>query len=732
MSDPQDLLYTNQFISTDVITDKQLEDETRYYYRLNRYINETTPTETDDFIKEDKNETDLINLNKISNTKWPVYTNRNHYPLFDSFIKDVSENSYEKEIITKINIDSRNRDYAKYLFPNDFEIPFNTELNDVHKIVIEDIVFPNSINSITNYSNALAWQYAASFSLSGNNLSSDIIPTPDPTRKIYYTNLPYSTYSSTTITDTILIDNSLVYQTSVLPSFYTVQELQQTIRNQASHIPHPEKGDIIEEPYYSFPKIRGSPTLFTLNINPITSIVQFVNRIEEVRIVALQTFEPYENNYPGNDIFYNYTDTPYTKLDPNYIYITLPYSYNETAEYYPNPTNLISPSPFPLVITGLSSSIGNIDFDTINYTEFYDLTLYIKDNLYKESEIDSVSTYKYVDTITITSGGLTKKFIRFAFKLSTGNLSGNNYNINGKKLTPIITQTILYSNSLANFFQNTLYDFQYNSTDPVPLVGRALLFRWIYDIDAGSYVNYEVLTNDIKKRSLLHYLVFPIADRTNGNLVMAFNNGFRFVHMNTQSRLFNSSTDNTFGLRFENLPDNNRKLDLQAVGNDFYFITNHYVFIKILFDTNETIRSQDRMINGIDGQLLQYNQNYLFEPYFDTGIGNNYSCVPDYNFYKLYSKDQDDIYTKIMLSNIPGAIDIQTSNTTKNNYAINYTSTFSNISKAVIQIYDANLLLLNLTQDFSFTLNIFSNQSTLKETLISTKSGSVNTTGAVV
>jgi len=85
-----------------------------------------------------------------------------------------------------------------------------------------------------------------------------------------------------------------------------------------------------------------------------------------------------------------------------------------------------------------------------------------------------------------------------------------------------------------------------------------------------------------------------------------------------------------------------------------------------------------------------------------------------------------------MLSNIPGDVDIQTSNTTKNNYSINYTSVFSGISTAIIQIYDANLVLLNLTQDFSFTLNVYSKRTTLKETLIDTQTGSVNTTGVII
>ena len=39
MSDPQDLLYTNQFISTETISQKDLDENTRFNYRYNEYIN---------------------------------------------------------------------------------------------------------------------------------------------------------------------------------------------------------------------------------------------------------------------------------------------------------------------------------------------------------------------------------------------------------------------------------------------------------------------------------------------------------------------------------------------------------------------------------------------------------------------------------------------------------------------------------------------------------------------
>ena len=738
MSDPQDLLYTNQFISTETLSQKELDENTRFNYRYNEYINQNTPGETDEYIKQDSNERDLFNLNKISNQKWPIAANRNHYPLFDKHINDVSSNRYKKEVVTKINIDSRNRDYSSYLEPNNFSLPLNKEFTSVKKIVINDIVFPNSINSITNYSNNIAWQFAPSLYLSINNIDNNIIPVPDDTRQIIYSTIKYGSYSNYDI-NLNTIDNKLVYQTGMFPSFYTVDDFISNFKTATSQIVHGDNnsnGTIVEQPYYSFPLLQRTPNLFNVNIDPVTNIVKIVNRIEEIKVIAIQTFEQNEDNFQVNDIFYNYSNyysAGNTKLDTTLFYVTVLSLKGLSQQYYPNTNNPISPSPFPLVLTGIDFSVGNIDPSIINFTEFFDLTLYTNNNLYQESELSSVSTYKYIDTITITNVGITREYVRFGFKISSGNVSGSNYDRNGNIIIPVITENILMNRLLNNFFLNSFLDFEYKDTSNV-LLGRALLFRWIFDKDEkNNYVNYEIMTENIKKRSLLHYLGWPIANQTSGSLVFSYNAGFRFVHTNIQDRLFNGNITNTFNADIANIAINYTKMNLQLYNNLYYFVSENYILLKLSFNINDTITSRENIVNAIDTAQLQYNQNYIEEPYFNTTIGNDYKCIPSYELYKLYSKDQSSIFAKILLSNVPGEIDILASNIINNNsFYDNYDFVFDNISIVSISVYDHSLRLIDLNQDFSFTMTIHEVQDKLKETLINTKTNNVNTNGSYI
>ena len=70
-------------------------------------------------------------INKTLNRKWPITNSRNHYPLFDTYINDISSNSYRKNVITKVNIDSANRDLSQYLYPNRFSLPFPKVFNGI-------------------------------------------------------------------------------------------------------------------------------------------------------------------------------------------------------------------------------------------------------------------------------------------------------------------------------------------------------------------------------------------------------------------------------------------------------------------------------------------------------------------------------------------------------------------------------------------------------------------------
>jgi hypothetical protein len=782
MSDPQDLLYTNNFISTNILSDENLRIETKYYDKFKNYIDENTITDTEQYVNNNIYETSKINIDRTLDNKWPITDKKNHYPLFDTYINDISVNRYKKEIITKVNIDSRNRDLKKFIYPNDFTLEFPKVFNNVKKFIINDIIFPNILQSISNVNNNLTWQYPSDFVLVNENIDKYIIPVPDNNRQVFYSKLPNSVYSYNTVSgsaNNLDINNLLTYQTDVIPSYYTISGLILNIRRATSFITHGYNLSsesiseiVLEEPYLVYPKRIGTPHLFTTSIDPISSTVRFVNRMEEIEIIAIQTFSPYENNFKENDLFYNFSSLNSSleyNLDTQYIYVTLLSIDDITYQYYYNTKSVYTPNPFPLVITNLLTDVGNVNNPLLNFTEFYDLNIYLQ-NGYTEKELDSISYYKFIDIITLESGeidviNLNKKYLRFALKLSTGIINGHDYNVNGKTIRPSITSNTVFSNSLNSYlnnyrnvispkkligtsyissttedpgsFEGTFvnirntsgilceYTFSFNKV----LIGRALLFRWIFDKKDNEYIQYEYNTDNEKKRSILGNLAWPIANSTNYLYTIDKNNGFRFVHANFQPVIINKF-DSTINQKINYRPYPLLSLNLQKFTDDYYFINNSYVFLKIDFNTNYNNESNDEIVNAISSNDLQYNQNYIDSKLFNVPIGGDYTCLENNNNIIVYKKDQNHIFAKLILSNTPGNTNSTLSNIiNNNNFSINYNNILDNISSINISVYDANLKLISLTNDFSFTLNIYEIKDVLKETLINSKTNNVTSTG---
>jgi hypothetical protein len=752
MSDPQDLLYTNQFLSNEILTEQNLVDESKYYDRFVKYFTETQKDETEKYIENDLTEDDSINVKKTSDKKWPINSNRNRYPLFDTFTNDISSNRYKKEIITKLNIDSKNRDITKYYYPNSFSIPFNKTFNNIKKIVMNDIIFRNFQKSITKEYNVIAWQYVSQTYLLNTNLDRSIIPIPDQAKSISYSALPYAVFS-TNITsnnnNNNEFDNDLVYQIPISTGYYTVNQLLSEIRIKTGSVlhginPNSNNSNVVEGPYNSFKDRIRTPHIFQYDINVNTNKIKFVNRMEELQIMAIQTFSPYENNYSTTDIFYNYYNDK--TLDNNAIYITIQETQDITDQYYDSATSLLTPSAFPLVITGLdpSKTTGNINNNLIMFTEFYDLNIYTN-NGYSESDLSSISYYKFNQYITIptkSDGSANIRYLRFAFYLSTGNVSGQNYNSNGTRIKPSVTHNSVYNYTLNIFLQNTILNsnslfiiYSYDQSF-IPVIGRALLFRWIFDIDGGLYVNYELNNINEKKRSLLHKLAWPIANKTDQLLLITQNNGYRFVHSNSQSLvissndILSSTSSSTIQNQFR-YNDTPLSLNLTLGPNgESYLVNNSYIFIKFIFQTNEIIVPDDNVVNAIDNIKLQYNQNYSNPYFFNVGIGEDYTCIDGYKELQIYKKDQTGIFCKILLDNIPGNYGTAVSNIIyNNNFSVNYNNVIDNISSLGIEVYDSDLRLLDISNNFSFTLNIHEIKDVLKETLINTKTNNVNSQG---
>ena len=85
MNDPQDLLYTNSFINTEIINENQINEQTKTYDRFIKYENEQNTENTNNTIKyinNDDNESDPINIQKTIHQPFPIDNNKNNYPMF--------------------------------------------------------------------------------------------------------------------------------------------------------------------------------------------------------------------------------------------------------------------------------------------------------------------------------------------------------------------------------------------------------------------------------------------------------------------------------------------------------------------------------------------------------------------------------------------------------------------------------------------------------------------------
>jgi len=724
---PQDLLYTNEFLTTSIVSKKEFDENSTNYVRYKNFVDKTVTNETDQYINNDSKEGDPFNINKRNLNKFPPGNNGNNYPLFDSYINDISKETYEKEYITKVNIDSILRNRVLYPTTSNFTIQFQKEFTNVSKFIINNINIPNPLQAVNIYNNNIAWQYPIKDQLLVNNTTLYVIPSPNELNLINFLNIANSCS---------VFDNAdiLVYQTNIDIGGYTIGALINRIRFQTTIIYHGdtilnkvEKTNIYTEaPYLIYDKLIYTPHLFTLDINPITSNVKIVNRMEEVTIHAFQTFGPYtiDNN---KDIFNAYSNNPGRIIDPDYIYVLLPYIKNITDQYYNynDPNNPFTyQSPFPLVITNLLQNIGNLEFDMINYTEFFDLNIYLS-NGFTESQVNSIPTYKYWDTITINN----VVYLRFALKLSSGKLNGLYYDRDGNIIKPITFSTYLYDSFLESFFKITSNQFSNNI-----LLGRALLFRWIFDKDTGNYVNYENDTINTKKKSILNLLSWPIANIAYQQVCVIQNQGFSFVQNNRngivlQAEAFNGLTNlaqQELLIKSIKFPPS---LNIQYQNGEYFFITQGYIYLSFKLDYKKSDSFKDYYVFTDGGS--QYNQNYVL-PFFNVGIGDNYDCtVTKYEgFGEFISINKNNIYAKIQISNIPNTIDNNASNININGIVINcYDKPIDNFSELNIVILDPFYRQITFLRNFSFTLEIHEIVNVLKETLIDSKRNNVSTTG---
>lgn len=772
MSDPQDLLYTNNFVETNTLSKQQIEQDTQNYDRYINYLDNNPDSQTQEYLNTNLFESDLVNIQQTNNKPWPIDLKKNRYPLMDNLSKDISVNRYTQEQVLNLSVFSEERDKTLFQFTTEFHVELPLPLNNVKSIEITDIVIPNFNDNITNMNNNFSWQFFSDYFT--NNINSfNIIPYCNPTKKISYYSLPYSTYlididqyginynPELYLTYEInmpnghyeinsLLQEMTILTKNVLHGGFDINAISLIVKKNQGRIPDLTLPPLMEEPYNSFPYLQNTPNLWHFEIDMNNDTFYAVNRMEEVAIVSYQTFPQalYSLDFVEQDIFYSYSSDP-GNLDSKYIYITVPYLESVTTFWSKNEftaNNPFFPSAFPLVISGLVANDGQLDsfMRNLNLTPFYSLDIYLQ-NGYTEDELFNICYYKLNDIINIpTESGYGTSYItlfRFALRYTSAGFRGKKFNNTYCNIVPKFaynkptqTSTIIYSSIINNLLFNQTNKIYY-FVELFPIIGRSLLCRFMFDYNNGIFTNYESDGNYEKKRSFLNLLGYSVGNQTSAFLVSSYNDGFAFVHCNKFPQILDI---NIPALYFNIIPPSNNFISTQTsiqtcLENGLYYLSYApFIYVQILFISNSSnsIIQQFNIQTSQDEYSLSINTNYSNSTLTATlPLGLPVNCVEEY--LDIKQKNKNNIVAKILTSTIPGNYNTVNNNINNKTSVQSFNQILDDIKTIQINILDSNYRIIQSNKNYSMVIKFLYDVHKLKETNINTKTNNVDIIGNI-
>ena len=790
LKDPQDLLYTNEFISSEILNESEIKKDTKFYDKYIENLENNQEEETNKYLENDLNETDYININNSLNRPWPVNDSKNEKPLTNTFIKDISEQKYVSYVNKKIFIDSKNRN--KNLYPNStsFQISLTQKISNIKRIYFRDVQLPNLSLAVNIFNNNFTWQFFSNY-YQFNNISFNIVPIPSiggSIGKLSYHELPFS---STKIPKDILEENPIFNPSGFLTTSvnltignYDTDELAQSLKDtsaMATHggfdfniFPNEDRkhsyettngiilntGNFYEEPYMSNPFMRFTANLWTFDILPPLDVFYAVNRIEEVNLLCIQTFsQPNstldDNYFKNNDIFYEYSDAKNKILNTELIYILVPFQEYYTDYWFDNSNNPMYgnnsyknpfiPSAFPLVITGLiqeentneqnkfKSLIGGVSKYFLSFTAFFDINIYTKKLKLNEENGDlrGVNYYKYIDTIKININGIDQYFFRLGLNFNTQLARGKPFNnsialSNPYNIRPSSNATLFFNESLYNFFKEKFLGISYDEYNN-PRVGRAILTRFIYDLVGGKYTNFVENIDYIKKTSVLSKLGMPIANQTAAFFVSNYNNGFAFIHSNKNYFVLNKN--NPFNLSTL-IPESYSTYS--SVSLETLLANNKYVL------KGESYCYLRIFFEGLPLNKSTQDEIKIGNDKYNLQINQNYTKNKDFTTLGIgrstqCSLDFGDDTTSKSYNNITLRVNIPQVPTESINIPNDSLSNVfecydivDDLSVISVELLDSNFQAIRSSIDFNFTMNIITEVNKLKQTDINTRTNQIS------
>lgn len=781
---PSDLLYTNSFVNTNPLTQREVQKNANEYIPYRNLKGETVNNVRDELERTGFTDSSINRVTKEANP-WSRGYYGNQQPMLSEFGKDIAENSYFKYRSNYINIDSRMRDIALYPTPNNYSVFLGKKFNNVETVKLIDYFFPEMEYPINSTNNVILW-YPAPFEtfepvFGLTNVYNPFIGSPYDEYRLNICGW-YINFSRLIQTDTKIEDYRFLYNNNLLsclnkieipPGFYTTEQLSQTIREEFQKTTF-FNSNIYNKSYKEYSGNAGSPTfkfkdfpqLVDVQINPETSNVRLLLRYEEFHAESIAT---YRNK--------NYFDIEMKVIDNS----------------IPSPEflELIQNDVYPIVITGFPE-IGGYTGDNVNYIEFVP-----KNKLIVFQNYYGPFFYKtYYDKITNGDGNVIPNVLRFyiynlgiyknpvekivstPIKSSyTEIIKQNNikfgreapfFLINGSK--SLFSNYISYiQNNISNIsnLYNEYCKDEKNDCTVISSIEENIYNNLIVNLDCSSRLLTNILgfLNTNNGLALIGPEQVTFGINTNNifepnkyiNYVQTYNIDINEFRNYSECAGLNPPNDlnycrSSYISWNEYYPDFNSNYRLPVSRNQngtYSFYLNNYFFMKILsssvgtqIQTSSTITQIKSTANYANGSSDIYEINdginngskrYLVSNSFFADITPIIPPDPkckQFNFRDSKSskvtKNLNNIFAKIKYSSVSGNYEVDNRFV---NELIFESNTINNLDEFVIQLVDYEGKILPQVKEHNFTLLIVEKYEVLKETNISSRNNNVNIGG---
>ncbi len=768
---PSDLLYTNTFVKTKPLTDREVQRNANEYIPYRNLKGETVNNVRDEIERTGFTDNSM-NRVALEANPWSRGYYGNQQPFLSDFGKDIAESSYFKYRSHYINIDSRMRDVALYPTPNNYNVFLGRQFNNVETVKLIDYFFPEMEYPINPSNNVILW-YVIPYEIISSNIQGfpwkydPYIGSEYDQYKInicgWYINFSKLINTSVSPDDYRNIYNnnllSCINKVEITSGFYTTEELSQKIKDEFQKTQFFDS-NIYNKSYKEYDgnvgsetfKFKDHPQLVDVRIDPETSNVQFLLRYEEFRVKSVATY--YNKNYFDMEMKVVDSSIPSTEF-----------------------MELIQNDLYPIVITGFPE-IGGYTGANIDYIEF------VPKNIMELFQTKySTSFYKtYYDKITDNDGNVIPNVLRFyVYNLGLSYSSTipvkasyteiiNENKIKFGREAPFffINGTMSLLSNYIKFINNNInniinYDLNCNnepSTKNCAVISQQeqlILDNLITNVDCSSRLLTNLLgfQNTKDSKSLVGPVSGTFAIITNNiyrtnryiNSIQAYNiNIDRFVDYTKCAGILppnennNCFTNYTFWVDYYPEFNLNFRLSISRNQNGTYsFYFNNYFFMKILSSSVDTQIQTSSTITQIKPTANFANgSNDIYEINDETTNGIRYyinnptysdpKCSINLNSNSFTSaiKNLNNIFAKIKYSSISGNYEVDNRFV---NEIIFDSNTINNLDEFVIQLVDYEGKILPQVKEHNFTLLVVEKYEVLKETNINSRNNNANTGG---